>query len=718
MRLLRCMLAGVVCVAAACIASVASRADQPIMVRSDDGRRTVPLYTSSHALVIGIDAYKHWSPLRNAVNDAKAVAAELTAQGFDVTLRTDLDQQPLMAAFEDFVSKHGGNPDARLVIWFAGHGHTIKHKYGREVSDEGYIVPADAIDASDDFKVARTLYSMRRFGELMREIRSKHVLAIFDSCFSGTIFKATRAGLAPTDLDRLGRPVRQFISSGEADQTVTDDGLFRKLFIAALRGEEEQADANGDGILTGEELGFYLRSRVASLGGQQTPGYGKMTELGLDLGDVSFKLPVARNTAARSEAERLWSYIKGSEDEETINAFLKQYGPQSAELAVEANNRLAALRSRAEGPPVASAGTTKVRWDWSPYAQDDGNWALKVMRLPSVWPRAQQIIAERSKAQSSTRIALMGTGYVQAHRDLPKPEATFGGLPADGGERSPPFCSRGQKTHAAGLVAAGIDERGIQGVGLGRRLLDLPLTRELAAESARDVALERVSFFMDALVDLVEFLEQLDSISKDRLIVHLPIVYNWSSVASTFDADPLADRQIRDQVHQHAKVVQSIVRRYADRVLFVAVAGNDSENRGAPVAAEYASPFGYAATHRGAGFVPSGNILVVEATDRSGARAGFSNVGGHVSAPGVDIMSTSAERENAYMVCSGTAEASALAAGLAALLWDTDPTLKPEELITIMRQSGTPPRSAGAAPRLDALAAFERVQDRLKSKKP
>jgi subtilisin family serine protease len=116
--------------------------------------------------------------------------------------------------------------------------------------------------------------------------------------------------------------------------------------------------------------------------------------------------------------------------------------------------------------------------------------------------------------------------------------------------------------------------------------------------------------------------------------------------------------------------------------------------------------------------VPSGNILVVEATDRSGARAGFSNVGGHVSAPGVDIMSTSAERENAYMVCSGTAEASALAAGLAALLWDTDPTLKPEELITIMRQSGTPPRSAGAAPRLDALAAFERVQDRLKSKKP
>jgi hypothetical protein len=35
-----------------------------------------------------------------------------------------------------------------------------------------------------------------------------------------------------------------------------------------------------------------------------------------------------------------------------------------------------------------------------------------------------------------------------------------------------------------------------------------------------------------------------------------------------------------------------------------------------------------------------------------------------------------------------------------------------------MRQSGTPPRSAGAAPRLDALAAFERVQDRLKSKKP
>lgn len=717
MRLLRCMLAGLAYVAAACFASIASRADQPILVQSEDGKRTVPLYSSSHALVIGIDGYKHWSPLRNAVNDAKAVAEELSAQGFDVTLLTNVDQKSLAAAFEDFVSRHGGNPDARLVIWFAGHGHTIKHKYGREISNEGYIVPADAIDTSDDFKVARTLYSMRRFGELMREIRSKHVLAIFDSCFSGTIFKATRAGLAPTDLDRLGRPVRQFISSGEADQTVTDDGLFRKLFLAALRGEEDQADANGDGILTGEELGFFLRSKVASLGGQQTPGYGKMAELGLDLGDVSFRLPIARNTAARSEAERLWSYIKGSEDEETIQAFLKQYGPQSAELAVEANNRLAALRGRAEGPPVASVGTTKVKWDWSPYAQDDGNWALKAMRLPSVWPRARQIIAERGIAQASTRVVLMGTGYVQPHRDLPRPEATFGGLPSDGGERSPPFCSRGQKTHAAGLVAAGIDERGIQGVGLGRRLLDLPLTRELAAESVLDVALERVSFFMDALVDLVEFLEQLDSVSKDRLIVHLPIVYNWSSVASTFDSDPLADRQIRDQVRQHAKVVQSMVHRNADRVLFVAVAGNDSDGLLAPIAAEYASPFAYAAMHKAAGFVPSSNVLVVEATDRSGARASFSNVGGHVSAPGVDIMSTSAERDNAYTVCSGTAEASGLAAGLAALLWDVDPTLKPAELVTIMRQTGTPPRSPGAAPRIDALAAFERVQDRLKDRR-
>jgi len=44
----------------------------------------------------------------------------------------------------------------------------------------------------------------------------------------------------------LADTVRQFLSSGDNNQTVSDDGRFRKLFIRAIQGEE-RADANGDG---------------------------------------------------------------------------------------------------------------------------------------------------------------------------------------------------------------------------------------------------------------------------------------------------------------------------------------------------------------------------------------------------------------------------------------------------------------------------------------
>ena len=59
-------------------------------------------------------------------------------------------------------------------------------------------------------------------------------------------------------------PVRQFLTSGDADQTVSDDGQFRELFVRAILGEEP-ADANSDGYLTASEIGMYLGDRVTNL---------------------------------------------------------------------------------------------------------------------------------------------------------------------------------------------------------------------------------------------------------------------------------------------------------------------------------------------------------------------------------------------------------------------------------------------------------------------
>ena len=58
------------------------------------------------------------------------------------------------------------------------------------------------------------------------------------------------------------------------------------------------------------------------------------------------------------------------------------------------------------------------------------------------------------------------------------------------------------------------------------------------------------------------------------------------------------------------------------------------------------------------------NGIVVEAHDKSGKRASFSNKGGHISCPGVDVLSAVARDQNgasstsAYGMMSGTSMAS------------------------------------------------------------
>lgn len=244
---------------------------------------TVKLYDASYALVIGIDDYTNgWPRLSNAVRDAEIVADALSKKDFDVTLLKNLDAKALEDAFEKFFVFKGTNPNARLFVWFAGHGHTI----GRE----GYIVPTDAPRPEKKGEFKYKALSMRRFGELVRQAESKHALAIFDSCFSGTVFATSRAMPPPAVTYATTYPVRQFVSSGDANQTVSDDGRFQRLFVRALN-NEEKSDLNNDGYITGSELGMFLSDRVSNLTqNAQTPKYGKLRDENYDRGDFVFLL--------------------------------------------------------------------------------------------------------------------------------------------------------------------------------------------------------------------------------------------------------------------------------------------------------------------------------------------------------------------------------------------------------------------------------------------
>ncbi|WP_146345720.1 caspase family protein [Phaeobacter marinintestinus] len=324
----------------------------------------VELYRNSYALVIGNDAYDNgWPRLSNAVADAEEIAGLLGEQGFDVTLKTNLDSVELRTTLQEFFVIQGKDPDARLLFWFAGHGHSV--------DDEGFLVPVDA-PAPSAPEFALLALHMRNFGSYMRLVKAKHVLAIFDSCFSGTIF-TTRAGAAPPAVTRATTmPTRQFLTSGDAGQTVSDDGTFRKLFLSALRGETT-ADANGDGYLTASEVGLFMADEVTNYTEQsQTPRYGKLRDPDFARGDFVFVLPgrsavggskaaVAGQTAAVDieslMAEMvLWTSVVTSEDPVVVRTYLDQY--PEGKFADPAAARVEELEARiaAEAAVAASAG--------------------------------------------------------------------------------------------------------------------------------------------------------------------------------------------------------------------------------------------------------------------------------------------------------------------------------------------------------------------------
>jgi len=117
-------------------------------------------------------------------------------------------------------------------------------------------------------------------------MEAKHALFLFDSCFSGTVFKAKALPKMPRQISQMAElPVRQFITAGSADETVPAKSVFTPAFVDALR--YGLADLYKDGYVTGEELGLYLKNKVPEHTAQ-TPQYGKIIDYELSRGDFVF----------------------------------------------------------------------------------------------------------------------------------------------------------------------------------------------------------------------------------------------------------------------------------------------------------------------------------------------------------------------------------------------------------------------------------------------
>jgi hypothetical protein len=133
------------------------------------------------ALIIGIDKYSgYWIPLRNAVNDASAVANQLSSRYEFHTIRTLFNEQAtrtnILKEFEWMMENVRENDN--LLIFYSGHGDY------KESLQRGFWVPINATTNS-----ISNLISNVDIQTFLSGIKSKHTFLIADACFSGDIFR-------------------------------------------------------------------------------------------------------------------------------------------------------------------------------------------------------------------------------------------------------------------------------------------------------------------------------------------------------------------------------------------------------------------------------------------------------------------------------------------------------------------------------------------------
>jgi formylglycine-generating enzyme required for sulfatase activity len=392
---------------------------QGVRIRVENGQE-IDLYNESHALVIGVRKYTNgWRELPGAERDANAVSDLLRKQGFQVTVVANPTAAQLDDALSSFISEHGWQERNRLMVYFAGHGHTESFSDGRDL---GYIVPADApLPDRNPQLFNRRAISMDEVEAKALRIRSKHALFVFDSCFSGSIFDVRSERYVPPEIEsKTAAPVRLFITAGTKNQPVPDDSIFRLYFVRAF--DQREGDLNRDGFITGEELGMYLAGRVASDSRDtQTPRYGKIKNARLNLGDVVFALPrrdVPPPVFDPGALElAIWQGADRSNEVSDYEEYLRQY-PQGR-FAVMARNRIARLRPPAINPSATSNSAPAVRMSVAGVP-------LTAMSFTTAQVTAQGQITNRRQEQCWGYVEDLGNGVKLEMVEIPAGEFLLG----------------------------------------------------------------------------------------------------------------------------------------------------------------------------------------------------------------------------------------------------------------------------------------------------
>lgn len=257
--------------------------------------------------------------------------------------------------------------------------------------------------------------------------------------------------------------------------------------------------------------------------------------------------------------------------------------------------------------------------------------------------------------------------------------------------------------HVAGIICAKHNAFGVRGVLPDCQILAktgdfLPLVTE--GDNVQSFLL----LFSQILLSMDDFVNDRDEVRA----FNASLGYNWRS---NFDINPTDEEnfQIRANIQNQAIFLLPVLQAAQERnILIFSAAGNDSDLNNARDAV-FASPFNWAARMACENL---GNCsgVIVEAHDKAGNRASFSNINGDLSCPGVDIISTVSSARNTYAKMSGTSMALPYCTGGYVMFSILRPEYSSQEALNCFKESG--PRQPHGTPKMDLEAALSHCQQR------
>lgn len=179
------------------------------------------------AVVVGIDYYKHASPLYGCVSDARSVERVLLKHGngdpnFEIVplLGTSPKRSVSRRAFRDAIEElFGGNSAETALLYFAGHGHLE--------ATGGYLLTSDS-EGYEGVPLSEIVTLAQKSG-------AENKIIVLDSCNSGI------AGARPSEPNSSELTTGMTILAAAtayqyADEEVDGGGVFTALFVDALEG--------------------------------------------------------------------------------------------------------------------------------------------------------------------------------------------------------------------------------------------------------------------------------------------------------------------------------------------------------------------------------------------------------------------------------------------------------------------------------------------------